>query len=148
MKERKNFCSHYFMIFLSTLRASLVAQLIKNPPAMQETGFNPWFGKIPWRRKWQPTPVFLPGEPHGQILVGCSRGVETSLTRQRLSTAQHRLECGGWFSIWVGHWEQRCLVPPPEDEISLIWCALGFGSLNASPGDSNVWPRLAYLAGS
>ena len=28
--------------------------------------FNPWFGKIPWRRKWQPTPVFLPGKSHGQ----------------------------------------------------------------------------------
>ena len=28
--------------------------------------FNPWVGKIPWRRAWQPTPVFLPGEPHGQ----------------------------------------------------------------------------------
>ena len=27
---------------------------------------NPWVGKIPWRRKWQPTPVFLPGESHGQ----------------------------------------------------------------------------------
>ena len=25
-------------------------------------GFNPWVGKIPWRRAWQPTPVFLPGE--------------------------------------------------------------------------------------
>ena len=30
------------------------------------TGCNPWVGKIPWRRKWQPTPVFLPGESHGQ----------------------------------------------------------------------------------
>ena len=29
-------------------------------------GFNPWVGKIPWQRKWQPTPVFLPGEFHGQ----------------------------------------------------------------------------------
>ena len=28
--------------------------------------FNPWVRKIPWRRKWQPTPVFLPGESHGQ----------------------------------------------------------------------------------
>ena len=28
--------------------------------------FNPWVRKIPWRRKWQPTPVFLPGEFHGQ----------------------------------------------------------------------------------
>ena len=29
-------------------------------------GFDPWVGKIPWRRKWQLTPVFLPGESHGQ----------------------------------------------------------------------------------
>jgi len=29
-------------------------------------GFNPWVRKIPWRRAWQPTPVFLPGESHGQ----------------------------------------------------------------------------------
>ena len=36
-------------------------------------GFNPWVGKIPWRRKWQPTPVFLPGEFHGRrSLVGYS----------------------------------------------------------------------------
>ena len=28
--------------------------------------FDPWVGKIPWRRKWQPMPVFLPGESHGQ----------------------------------------------------------------------------------
>ena len=34
-------------------------------------GFDPWVGKIPWRRKWQPSPVFLPGESHGQrSLVG------------------------------------------------------------------------------
>ena len=29
-------------------------------------GFNPWVRKIPWRKKWQPTPVFLPGESYGQ----------------------------------------------------------------------------------
>ena len=35
--------------------------------------FNPWVGKIPWRRAWQPTPVFLPGESQGQrSLVGYS----------------------------------------------------------------------------
>ena len=34
-------------------------------------GFDPWAGKIPWGRKWQPTPVYLPGESHGQrSLVG------------------------------------------------------------------------------
>ena len=32
----------------------------------KQHGFNPWVGKIPWRRKWQPTPVFLPGKFHGQ----------------------------------------------------------------------------------
>ena len=29
-------------------------------------GFDPWVGKIPWRRKWQPTLVFLPGESYRQ----------------------------------------------------------------------------------
>ena len=48
---------------------SLEAQVVKNLPATLETqgpGFNPWVGKIPWRREWQPTPVFLPGKSHGQ----------------------------------------------------------------------------------
>ena len=41
--------------------------MVKNLPAMRETpGFNPWVGKIPWRRAWQPTAVFLPEESHGQ----------------------------------------------------------------------------------
>ena len=36
-------------------------------------GFDPWVGRIPSRRKWQPTPVFLPREVHGQkSLVGYS----------------------------------------------------------------------------
>ena len=36
-------------------------------------GFNPWVEKIPWSRKWQPTPEFLPGESYGQrSLVGYS----------------------------------------------------------------------------
>ena len=49
------------------MRASLVAQLVKNLPAMQETnGFGPWVSKIPWRRKWQPTLEFLPEKPQGQ----------------------------------------------------------------------------------
>ena len=33
---------------------------------LQRHGFHPWVGNIPWRRKWQPTPVFLPGKSHGQ----------------------------------------------------------------------------------
>ena len=51
-------------------RASLVALAIKNPPALARNimrlRFGPWVEKIPWRMEWQPTPVFLPGEFHGQ----------------------------------------------------------------------------------
>ena len=46
---------------LQYFSASLVAQTVRNPPAMWETWVQPWVGKIPWRRAWQPTPVFLPG---------------------------------------------------------------------------------------
>ena len=51
---------------LFTMGASLIAQLVKNLPAMQETRFDFWVWKIPWRRKWQPTLVFLPRKCHGQ----------------------------------------------------------------------------------
>ena len=46
-----------------------MALVVKNPPANagdMRLGFNTWVEKIPWRRKWQPIPVFLPGESHGQ----------------------------------------------------------------------------------
>ena len=40
--------------------------MVKNTPAMWiKPGFDPWDGKIPWRRVWQPTPVFLPGASPG-----------------------------------------------------------------------------------
>ena len=42
--------------------ASLVAQLVKNTPAMQEILVHPWVGKIPWRRERVPTPIFWPEE--------------------------------------------------------------------------------------
>ena len=45
--------------------ASLVAQLVKNLLAMQETWVRTWVGKIPWRRERLPIPVFWPGEFHG-----------------------------------------------------------------------------------
>ena len=47
-------------------RASHVALVVKNLPAVVGFGFDPWVRKIPWRRKWQPTPVFLLEESHGQ----------------------------------------------------------------------------------
>ena len=45
--------------------------MVKNLPAIQETWVDSWSRKIPWRREWLSTPVFLAGESHGQrSLVG------------------------------------------------------------------------------
>ena len=63
-----------------------------NPPANAGDSFDPWVGKIPWRRKWQPLPVFLPGKPHrqrnlvGYSLRGCKR------VRHDLGTKQQQIE--------------------------------------------------------
>ena len=63
-------------------RASLVAQMVESPLPMWRLGFDPWVGKIPWRREWHPTPVLLPGEFHGQrSLAGYSHGVTKSRTQ-------------------------------------------------------------------
>ena len=59
---------------------------VKNQPMqeMQETRAqslgreDPWIGRIPWRKKWQPTPVFLPGKSHKQRNLGLqSTGSQT-----------------------------------------------------------------------
>ena len=58
--------------------------MVKNSPAnvgdVKKIGFDPWIGTIPWRKKWQPTPVFLPEKSHGQKnLVGIVQGVTKDL---------------------------------------------------------------------
>ena len=59
-----------------------MAQTVKNLPEMQETLVQSLGWKIPWRRKWLPTAVFLPGEFLGQrSLVGYSHEVAKSQTR-------------------------------------------------------------------
>ena len=65
---------------------SLVAQTIKCLPTMQETQVQSLGQKIPWRRKWQPTPIFLSEESHGERnLVGYSpQGPkESDMTKQK-----------------------------------------------------------------
>ena len=71
-----------FILFLNFLWTYLIAQLVKNLPAMQETPVDSWVGKIPWRRDRLPTPVFWPGEFHGQY---SSRSCKESDTTERLS---------------------------------------------------------------
>ena len=61
---------------------------VKNLPTMQ--GSIPGFGRFPWRREWQPIPVFLPGKFHGQMsLVGYSYEVAESDTTEGLKTTHH-----------------------------------------------------------
>ena len=61
--------------------------MVKNPPTTQETGFDPWVGKVPWKRHRLHTPVFFPGEFHGQrSLVGLQ-----SMGSQRLGQDWERL---------------------------------------------------------
>ena len=59
----------------NTYRASLIAQLVKNPPAMQETWLDSWIRKIRWRKDRLPTPVFE-GFPGGSAVkeYACNAG--------------------------------------------------------------------------
>ena len=62
--------------------ASIVAKLVKNPLQCGRPVFNPWVGKIPWRRERLPSPVFWPGEFHG---LYSPWGHRASDTTERLS---------------------------------------------------------------
>ena len=69
-----------------------VALVVENLPAsardVRDAGFNPWVGKIPWRRKWQPTPVFLPKNllDRGTWLSAVHRITKSQTQWKRLST--------------------------------------------------------------
>ena len=79
----------YYIIlyYIILLEVSAVAQW-QRICQCRRLGFKPWVWKIPWRRKWQPIPVFLPGKSHGQRgLVGYSpRGHTESGTTEQLCT--------------------------------------------------------------
>ena len=86
--------------------ASPVAQMAKNPPTMRET----CVGKIPWRRKWQPIPVSLPGESHGQrSSVGYSPWGHQELGMiGRLSTQKMISNYYNYGTVLVPEWAQWC----------------------------------------
>ena len=73
-------------------------------------GFDPWVGKIPWRRKWQCTPVFLPGKFHGQkSLAGYNPwGLKETDMTERTHTHTHT-------SVGKPEW----LFPSPH---LVLWC--------------------------
>ena len=89
--------------------ASLVAQMRKNLPAMRETRFNPWIEKIPWKRAWQPTPVFLPGESQWTEEPGELQSVRSQRVRHDWTTKYSILRLPRWC------WWQRTHLPTQGD---------------------------------
>ena len=75
----------------------------------RKPGFNPWVRKIPWGREWQPTPVVLPGEFHGQrSLVGFSPlgHKELDITERLTAAARY-----GWKEKTTGSRRMTPFLP-------------------------------------
>ena len=85
-------------------------------------GFNSWVRKIPWRRKWQSTPVFLPGKSHGQrSLLGC-RGSQKSQTQ--LSDLAHTWQIiTSWGSLFWKNFSEgrRWFLETRQLKIDCFW---------------------------
>ena len=89
--------------------------------------FNPWDGKIPWRRAWQPTPVLLPGESHGQKrLVGYSPEgcrVRRDWSNWTCTQESENVLCGEMLAVEVGkHGAEVGLLHPDSLSPSLLFC--------------------------
>ena len=69
---------------MNSREAFLVAQMVNNLPKMPDPGFDLWVRKNPWKRKWKPTPLFLPGKSHGQrsLMAYSSWGLKVSDTTE------------------------------------------------------------------
>ena len=69
--------------------------------------FDPWVRKIPWRRKWQPTPVFLPGKSHGQRSLARLQSIESQRVRHQYNDlACTHIALGTQLSVmWNPGWE-------------------------------------------
>ena len=96
---------------------------VKNPPAMQETWVQSLGQQSLWRRKWQPTPVFLPGESHGQrSLMGCGPwGHDFSWTWLKHSMAL--------CLLLPSRFSRVCLCVTPQTAAHQASLSLGFSIL-------------------
>ena len=136
----------------------LVVQMVKNFSAMQRHRFNPWIRKIPWRREWQPTPVYLPGESHGQRrLVGYSLLDLKELDMTEQPTQNRRTSVQGGTVQALGFHQRHCvsrafldqagsfpvLVTVPEPE-----CLVGMGGRSGNPTFGSSGCRPCQLPGS
>ena len=75
--------------------------------------FNPWVRKIPWRRKWQPTPVFLPGEFHGQRSLAS-------------------------YNPWGLRVKHDLATKPPPGKLLVVACGIVFPDQGLNPGSLSL----------
>ena len=106
--------------------------MVKNLPCQyrrhKKHGFDPWVGKSPWRRTWQPTPIFLPGESHGQrSLVGYS----PSVAKNSIWLKWVSMHTGTAFVINI--WVIRALVEEISEKVP--------------PLSATLPPRLYHIEG-
>ena len=89
------FNTEYFIIWASPVVLVVKKNQLANAGDIGDEGSIPGLGKIPWRRAWESTPVFLPGESHGQrSLAGYSPWVTKSQTQlKQLSRHTHSIIC-------------------------------------------------------
>ena len=87
---------------------------------MRETMFNPWVGKIPWRREWQPTPVFLIGKSHRwRSLVSPSPWVHKESDTTEWLT--HRRAQAGISEVWTDVGLERSSVAQTVKNPIAMW---------------------------
>ena len=72
--------------------------------------FDLWIGKIPWNRKWQPTPVFLPGESHAEE----PGRLYSPWSRKKSDTIEHACTECQWRALWTGGWMRQSGSKPQE----------------------------------
>ena len=112
--------------------------MVKNPLAMQETRFDPWVKKIPWRRAWQPTQVFLPAESHEQrSLAGYSPWGHKELdTTERLTLSHNCMNS----SLWVISFNcyRKCIILLPG-ELPTFWFGWFWGWEGGGPSLWGMW---------
>ena len=91
VKPRNEVCQALCLIWaeVGRYRASLVAQQEQIRPQCRRCSFDPWVGKIHWRKAWQPIPVFLAGESHGQRNLAVHRVTKSQTQLKWLSTHAH-----------------------------------------------------------
>ena len=96
-------------------------------------GFSPCVGKIPWRKKWQPTPVFLPGDSQGWGSMGLqSTGSQRVGCTEATAHTTHR-KVSDWCSTWCSAFTYSCA----SDFLCVSWNLRRISRLTLDLGSSD-----------